>query len=193
MSDDWYYAEGEESKGPMSLVELTGILKRKARPLDVWVWQPEFSEWVSAGSLPELNKHLRPPPLPGQAEAPLISDRAWVGRGNRYSAETKLYEYVKAAEYEAKVDRLELAERSLVEQDHYDEALRRRLVERYDVALQAADQAGIDGYMVAAEELHNKWIARNAALVAVRAEYEVLRRNRPRRPRRTLGQLLGFK
>ncbi len=107
---------------------------------------------------------------------------------------TKPSEYeVKAAEYEAKVDRLELAERSLVEQDHYDEALRRRLVERYDVALQARDQAGIDAYMVAAEELHNKWIARNAALVAVRAEYEALRRNRPRRPRRTLGQLLGFK
>jgi len=41
---------------------------------------------------------------------------------------TKPSEYeVKAAEYEAKVDRLELAERSLVEQDHYDEALRRRL------------------------------------------------------------------
>jgi hypothetical protein len=111
--------------------------------------------------------------------------------------EAKLTEYeAKLAEFDAKADKLELAERALVAQDHDDEALRRDWVARYDVALQARDEAGIAAYMVAAEELRIKWSARNDALAAVRAEYDALERERPRRPRRprrTWGQLLGFK
>jgi len=99
----------------------------------------------------------------------------------------------KLAEFNAKADKLEQTERALVVQDHDDEAFRRDLVARYDVALQTRNEAGIAAYMVAAEELHNKQIARKAALAAVRAEYDALERGRPRRPRRTWGQLLGFK
>jgi hypothetical protein len=40
-----------------------------------------------------------------------------------------------------------------VAQDHVDEALRRDWVARYDVALQARDEAGIAAYMVAVEYL----------------------------------------
>jgi ribosomal 50S subunit-associated protein YjgA (DUF615 family) len=99
----------------------------------------------------------------------------------------------KLAEFEAKADKLELAERALVAEAHKDEAVRRRLVARYDVALEANDKAGIAAYMVEVEELRNKLIARTAALAAVRAEYDALERGRPRRPRRTWGQLLGLK
>jgi hypothetical protein len=106
--------------------------------------------------------------------------------------EAKLTEYeAKLAEFDAKADKLERAERTLVAQDRADEALRRDWGAKYDVALQARDEGGIAAYMVAAEELRIKWIARNDALAAVRAEYDALERERPRRPRRTWGQLLG--
>jgi hypothetical protein len=108
--------------------------------------------------------------------------------------EAKVAEYeIKAAEFEAKADKPELAERALVTQDHEDEALLLRWVAKYDAALEANDKAGIAAYMVAVEEIRNRYIARKAALTAVRAEYDALERDRPRRPRRTWGQLLGFK
>ncbi len=108
--------------------------------------------------------------------------------------EAKVAEYeAKSAEFEAKVDKLELAERVLVVQDHEDEALRRRWVEKYDAALKAGDKAGIAAYMEAAEKLRQRLIERNVALTAVRAEYEALELDRPRRARRTWGQILGFR
>jgi hypothetical protein len=98
----------------------------------------------------------------------------------------------KVAEFEGKVDKLDLAERALVAQDHANEALRRDWVAKYDVALQAHDETGIAAYMAAAEELRIKMIARKEALTAIRAEYQALERNRPRRPRSTWRQLLGI-
>jgi hypothetical protein len=105
----------------------------------------------------------------------------------------------KVAEYEAKyakwlddMERLDLAERALVAQSHDDEAfLRHDLLVRYDAALLARDKAGIAAYMVAVEELRIKSIDRKAALAAVRAEFGALKP--PGRPRRTWGQLFGFK
>jgi hypothetical protein len=67
------------------------------------------------------------------------------------------------------------------------------LVAKYDVALRAGDEEGLAAYMVAVEELRIKWIERKEAWAAVRAEYDALERERPRRPRRTWLQLLGFK
>ena len=99
----------------------------------------------------------------------------------------------KVAEHEAKLDRLELTEGDLVEQSHKDEAFRRELLARYDAALEARDEAGIASYMVEVEKLRIRHVERKEALDAVRAQYGSLKRNRPRRSRCTLGQLLGVK
>lgn len=67
------------------------------------------------------------------------------------------------------------------------------LLAKYDAALEARDEAGIASYMVEVEKLRIRHIERKDALDAVRAEYEALQRNRPRRRRRTFGQLLGLR
>src|SRR5260370_426042 len=105
--------------------------------------------------------------------------------------EAKVTEYEsKLVEFEAKVDKLELAERALVAQSHEDEALWRSWVARYDVALEGGDKDGVAAYRAAVEALREKHIARTAALNAVRAEYEALELERPRR---SWGHLLGLK
>ncbi len=95
-------------------------------------------------------------------------------------------------EFDAKADKLELAERALVEQSYEDEAYRRLLLTRYDAALEAKDEAGIAAYMAEAETLRIRYVERKSALAAVRAEYEALERERPCRPRRTWRELLGL-
>jgi hypothetical protein len=109
--------------------------------------------------------------------------------GDEYQAKYAEYE-VKYSEWLAEMERLEEAERVLVEQSHEDEALRRVLIARYEIALQAGDKAGISAYMVAVEELRIKHIDRKAALDAVRAEFDALKAPRP--PSRTWSQLFGF-
>jgi hypothetical protein len=107
---------------------------------------------------------------------------------------SQLAEYeAKLAEFDARADKLGLAERALVQESREDETLWRDLVARYDAALEAKDEAGIAAYQAGYEELRNKHIARKAALAAVRAEYDALERRRPRRPRRTWGELLGVR
>ncbi len=96
------------------------------------------------------------------------------------------------AEFDAMGDKLELAERTLVEQSNEDEAYRRLLLMRYDTALEAQDEAGIAAYMAEAERLRIRYVERKAALAAVRAEYDALERERPRRPHRTWRELLGL-
>jgi hypothetical protein len=67
MSDFWYYAERDETKGPLSLNDLTEVLKRKPRPDGVLVWRQGFQDWLEAGSVSELIGLLvRPPPLPNK-------------------------------------------------------------------------------------------------------------------------------
>jgi hypothetical protein len=67
MSDLWYYAERDETKGPLGFAELVEVLKRMPRPGEVLVWQQGFKDWATAGMIPELDRLLvRPPPLPGK-------------------------------------------------------------------------------------------------------------------------------
>jgi hypothetical protein len=96
----------------------------------------------------------------------------------------------KLAEFNAKADKLVEAERVLVAQSRNDEAFRCDMLARYDAALEARDQAGIAAYQAEVKELNERYIARRAALTKVRAEYDALERQRPRRPRRSTSSLL---
>jgi hypothetical protein len=42
MTELWYYAEGEEARGPLSLSELVPLLARIADPRRVMVWRHGF-------------------------------------------------------------------------------------------------------------------------------------------------------
>ena len=107
--------------------------------------------------------------------------------------ERRVAEYdAKCAEFEAKADKLEQAKRALVLESRADNAHSRELVAKYDIALEAHDEAGIADYMTGVEKLRDRQIARKAALGSVRAEYYALERERPRRPRRSWSQVLGF-
>ena len=64
MSELWYYAEGGESRGPLSLAELVGNLSQASDPQKALVWRNGFEDWKPAGTVSELaGQLLRPPPL----------------------------------------------------------------------------------------------------------------------------------
>lgn len=68
MSDDWYYANGNEVIGP---VTLTAIQKIAASLNDssLLVWRDGFQDWKKATDVPELVVK-RPPPLPSAEPSP---------------------------------------------------------------------------------------------------------------------------
>ena len=64
MTELWYYAEGEEARGPLSLPELVPLLSRIADPRRVMVWRHGFEEWKAVEDVREVAQQLfRPPPL----------------------------------------------------------------------------------------------------------------------------------
>jgi GYF domain 2/Protein of unknown function (DUF2569) len=70
MSELWYYAEGDEPRGPLSFAELVRILSRMPDPRKVLVWRNGFEEWEAAETVRELAEQLfRPPPLRPNAPA----------------------------------------------------------------------------------------------------------------------------
>jgi hypothetical protein len=65
MSDNWYYAEGNKSVGPISLADLAAILSRVSDARNVLVWRDSFKSWEKAETVPELVPYvIKPPPLP---------------------------------------------------------------------------------------------------------------------------------
>src|SRR5262245_5872259 len=68
MADNWYYAAGDKSVGPLSLADLTTILSRVPNAKDVLVWRPGFEQWERAATVAEFAasviKPPKPPPLP---------------------------------------------------------------------------------------------------------------------------------
>jgi hypothetical protein len=74
MSDLWYYAEDNETFGPVDLDALVQALKKRPRPENVLVWQRGYKEWVEAGTVQALNRvFVRPPPLPSKKPASYLS------------------------------------------------------------------------------------------------------------------------
>jgi len=61
MASQWYYADSEEQRGPVSLQELKVALAALPDARHVLVWRESFSDWIRAGEVPELKA---PPPLP---------------------------------------------------------------------------------------------------------------------------------
>jgi uncharacterized membrane protein YhaH (DUF805 family) len=59
---DWYYAEGQETAGPISHDQLVALLREASRPTDVLVWQSGFQDWAKVGDLPQLLRAIKPPP-----------------------------------------------------------------------------------------------------------------------------------
>jgi hypothetical protein len=65
VSDQWFYVEGDERKGPVSLGKLVDLLNRTTEPENTFVWKEGLTKWVEAGSMAQLSPLLiRPPPLP---------------------------------------------------------------------------------------------------------------------------------
>ena len=64
MTDLWYYAEGRESRGPLSLSEMVPLLARVADPRHVMIWHHGFDDWKAVEDVREVAQQLfRPPPL----------------------------------------------------------------------------------------------------------------------------------
>jgi hypothetical protein len=58
MSEEWYYAEGEAARGPMTLAELASILARFPDPYHVPVWRPGFERWQWAEDVSDVTAAL---------------------------------------------------------------------------------------------------------------------------------------
>src|SRR3954451_24026758 len=64
MSEFWYYAEGDDTRGPITFDQLIINLSLLPSPKRTLVWRDGFSEWKAAESVIEIVEQLfRPPPL----------------------------------------------------------------------------------------------------------------------------------
>jgi hypothetical protein len=64
MAELWYYAEGEETRGPLSIAELVPVLARIADPRRVMIWRHGFDDWKAVEDVREVAQQVfRPPPL----------------------------------------------------------------------------------------------------------------------------------
>jgi hypothetical protein len=73
MSNNWYYAQGQKSVGPISEADLVGILSEISGANEVLVWRDGFTHWKRAGDVSELAPHSfkpSPPPLPTASTLP---------------------------------------------------------------------------------------------------------------------------
>jgi hypothetical protein len=79
MTDLWYYAEGEKTRGPLSIDELIPLLVRISDPRRIMIWRHGLDDWKPVDEVREVAQQVfRPPPLkPGPppippASAPLV-------------------------------------------------------------------------------------------------------------------------
>ncbi len=54
MSDQWYYAQGSEQRGPMTLTALRGLARSGQVASDTLVWGPGLADWLPMSDVPEL-------------------------------------------------------------------------------------------------------------------------------------------
>jgi len=86
----WYYAEGSNSVGPLSLTELISIFSRVSDAKSIFVWRDGFASWRTAGTVPEIARHiLKPPPVPGTPRAQLQTTQTAVPQITTSEASTK--------------------------------------------------------------------------------------------------------
>src|ERR1700675_1452300 len=64
MSEFWYYAEGDETRGPIAFDQLIKLLSQLRTPGGVLVWREGFNDWQATENVREIvEKLIRPPPL----------------------------------------------------------------------------------------------------------------------------------
>jgi len=79
MSDQWYYAKGNEKLGPVSEAHLKELAEAgKLLPTDK-VWQKGMTEWQDARTVAALFPADGPPPLPsdGSGAAGGLKELVW--------------------------------------------------------------------------------------------------------------------
>ncbi|HSF42834.1 MAG TPA: DUF4339 domain-containing protein [Thermoanaerobaculia bacterium] len=64
MGTQWFYLEGEQRRGPLTLEELVRALVATPDPHSVRVWDPRMADWQPAGSVVEIAGQLPPPRVP---------------------------------------------------------------------------------------------------------------------------------
>jgi hypothetical protein len=65
LADTWYFGEAGEARGPFSLKELAGALRKLSDPRKILVWRHGFEDWKPIDDVPEISVELsQPPPLP---------------------------------------------------------------------------------------------------------------------------------
>src|SRR6266404_5014785 len=70
MSEFWYYAIGNETRGPVAFDQLIKLLSQLPTPRGVLVWREGFADWKAAENISEIVERLiRPPPLPSSVTA----------------------------------------------------------------------------------------------------------------------------
>jgi len=88
MSELWYYAEGGETRGPLSLADLVSNLSKASDLQKVLVWRKGFENWKPVSAVSEVaDQMIRPPPLrptpppvvspaepPSKIHEPVVSD-----------------------------------------------------------------------------------------------------------------------
>jgi hypothetical protein len=57
---EWYYSDGDEPVGPVSLADLTAILSRIANAKNLLIWRDGFEEWQRAETVPECGFIIKP-------------------------------------------------------------------------------------------------------------------------------------
>jgi uncharacterized protein DUF2569/uncharacterized protein DUF4339 len=86
VSDLWYYAEGDTTRGPMSTADLVAALSTRLEPGRTLLWRHGFSEWRPAAAIAEIAAQLPPapkppPPPPPPAPAPLLPPQTRASAG----------------------------------------------------------------------------------------------------------------
>ena len=71
MSQEWYYAKGDQKRGPITLDQLRGLARSgELAPSDL-VWTEGMADWQQANSLKDLMPPTRSTPPPLKATAPV--------------------------------------------------------------------------------------------------------------------------
>jgi hypothetical protein len=73
MDTSWFYADGGERRGPVSLEEVVRVLLAAPDPRSVQVWRQGMLGWQPAGSVPEISVRLPSAP----SSVPPGAQRAW--------------------------------------------------------------------------------------------------------------------
>lgn len=55
----WFYLDGEQRRGPVTVEELVNALVASPSPRNVRIWREGMPDWQDAGSVPEIDKKLR--------------------------------------------------------------------------------------------------------------------------------------